>query len=216
MDQPTREPGTVRLIGIVSASGGFQALPEILGSLPREFPVPILVLQKMLPDHLKHLADLLGEKCLLQVTVPEDGQVPEPGMVYVASPDLGMVVAQDRLRLERGDPGCKRMAANALFRSMARDVGSGALAVILTGLPSDGAEGMRDVRDAGGYTIVQDEATSVVYVTAKFAVQLNAACESLPLPEIAPRLVELVSHPAQRARDRRDAGAVADRAAHTT
>lgn len=199
MDQPTREPGTVRLIGMVAASGGFQALPEILGSLPREFPVPILVLQKMLPDHLKQFADRLDEKCLLQVTIPEDGQVLEPGHVYVASDDLGMVVVQGRLRLDRPNRDCYREAANALFRSMARDVGSGALAVILTGLGSNCAEGMKEVRDAGGYTIVQDEATSVVYWMAKFAVRLNAVCESLPLQEIAPRLVELVSRPAQRA-----------------
>ena len=153
MDQPTREPAKVRLIGIVSASGGLQALPEILGSLPREFPVPILVLQKMLPDHLKHLADLLGEKCLLQVTVPEDGGAGAGH--HVASDDLGLVVAQGRLVLERGNPDCKRVTANALFRSMARDVGSGAMAVILTGMGYDGAEGMKEVRDAGGYTIVQ-------------------------------------------------------------
>jgi two-component system chemotaxis response regulator CheB len=191
MDQPSREPATVRLIGIVSASGGLQALPEILGSLPQEFPVPILVLPRIHPEYLKELVARLDAKCLLQVTVAEDGQVPEQGRVYVASDDLRLVVAQGRLLLERGNPDCKRVTANALFRSMARDVGSGALAVILTGMGDDGAEGMKEVRDAGGYTIVQDRATSVVYGTAKLAVQLNAACESLPIQEIAPRLVAL-------------------------
>jgi two-component system, chemotaxis family, protein-glutamate methylesterase/glutaminase len=76
---------------------------------------------------------------------------------------------------------------------MARDVGPGALAVILTGMGDDGSEGMKEVRDAGGYTIVQDSATSAVYGTAKLAVQLNAACESLPILEIAPRLLELIA-----------------------
>jgi len=76
---------------------------------------------------------------------------------------------------------------------MARDQGSASVAVILTGCGSDGAAGMREVRDAGGYTIVQDRSTSVVYGTALSAVRLNAACESLPLQEIAPRLLELVA-----------------------
>ncbi len=116
------------------------ALPEILGSLPHDFSVPILV-----------VPSILGKK------------------VYTRKP------------------------RNALFRSMARDVGSGALAVILTGMGSDGAEGMKEVHDAGGYTIVQDRSTSVVYGTADFGVQLNAVCESLPIHEIAPRLVNLVA-----------------------
>ncbi len=193
MDQPSREPAKVRLIGIVSATGGLQALPELLGSLPHEFPVPILVLPRIHPKYLNELVARLDAKCLLQVTVAEDGQVPEPGSVYVASDDLRLVVVQGRLLLERGNPDCKRVTANALFRSMVRDVGSGALAVILTGMGDDGAEGMKEVRDAGGYTIVQDRATSVVYGTAKLAVQLNAACESLPIQEIAPRLVALVA-----------------------
>jgi two-component system, chemotaxis family, protein-glutamate methylesterase/glutaminase len=193
MDQPLREPARVRLIGIVSATGGLQALPEVLGSLPHEFPVPILVLPRILPKFLNELVARLDAKCLLQITVPEDGQVPEPGSAYVASDDLCLVVAQGRLVLERGNPDCKRITANALFRSMARDVGAGALAVILTGMGDDGAEGMKEIRDAGGYTIVQDSATSVVYGTAKHAVQLNAACESLPIQEIAPRLIALVA-----------------------
>jgi len=193
MDQPSREPVTPRLIGIVAASGLVQALEAILGSLPREFPLPILVVPSIRPDYLKQFADRLDEKCLLQVIVAEEGQVPESGRVYMGSRDPCLLVVQGRLRLESGNPDYKREPRNALFRSMARDVGSGALAVILTGMGSDGAEGMREVRDAGGYTIVQDRSTSVVYHTADFAVRLNAVCESLPIQEIAPRLVALVA-----------------------
>jgi two-component system, chemotaxis family, protein-glutamate methylesterase/glutaminase len=197
MDQRLKEAATVRLIAIVSASGGLQALPEILSALPRDFPVPILVLPRIHPKFLKELVARLDAKCLLQVTVAEDGQVPEPGHVYVASDDLVLVVAQGRLRHERGNPDCTRVTGNALFRSMARDVGSGALAVILTGMGNDGAQGMKEVRDAGGYTIVQDRATSVVSGTAKLAVELNAACEVLALQEIAPKLVALVARGAR-------------------
>jgi two-component system chemotaxis response regulator CheB len=94
---------------------------------------------------------------------------------------------------ERADPDCMRRPKDALFRSIALDQGSGALAVILTGMGEDGAEGRRKVRDAGGYTIVQDESTSVVYGTGRAAERLDAFCESLQIQEIAPRLCALVS-----------------------
>jgi two-component system chemotaxis response regulator CheB len=89
-----------------------------------------------------------------------------------------------------------------LFRSMAREQGPGAVAVVLTGMGSDGAAGMKEVRDAGGYTIAQDEATSRVYVKARLAVQLDAVCESLSLERIAPRLVELVAVSSEVSADR--------------
>jgi two-component system chemotaxis response regulator CheB len=192
MDQSSRQPGTPRLIGIVAATGGPQALAEILGRLPREFPVPILVIQSIHPDYLTTLITRLGERCPFQVTGAEEGQAPEPGRVYVASGDPCLVVAQGRLRLQCTAPGSRREPKNALFRSMARDQGPAALAAILSGMGADGAQGMREVRDAGGYTIVQDRATSVIYGTAAFADRLNAVCESLPLQEIAPRLLSLI------------------------
>jgi two-component system, chemotaxis family, protein-glutamate methylesterase/glutaminase len=76
---------------------------------------------------------------------------------------------------------------------MARDQGSRAVAIILSGLGQDGAEGMKEVRDAGGHTIIQDESTSIMFETARRAVALDAACESLPVQEIAPRLVALAA-----------------------
>ena len=80
-----------------------------------------------------------------------------------------------------------------LFRSMARELGPRAVAVILTGMGVDGAEGMKEVHDSGGYTVTQDESTSLIYGTPRCAVRLNAAHESLALQEIAPKLIELVS-----------------------
>ena len=193
MNQSSVEPGTLRLIGFVAATGGPQALMEILGGLPHNFPVPIVVVQSIHPDYLDKLVARLDDRCPLHVIAAKDGQVPEPGMVYVASDDPCLVVVQRRLRLERGYSVSKRKSKDALFRSMSRDLGSGALAVILTGMGVDGAEGMTEIRDAGGYTIVQDRATSVVYGPADVAVRRHAACESLPIQEIAPRLLALTA-----------------------
>jgi two-component system chemotaxis response regulator CheB len=179
------------VIGIVAATGGPQALVEILGGLPRELALPILIVMSMPPDFLKGWVAWLDERCLLKVTAAEDGDVPEPGHVYVASGDPRLVIVQGYLRLQPS--GSDLQPKNMLFHSMARDLGPGAVAVILTGMGSDGAEGMKAVRDAGGYTIAQDEATSIVYGTPRSAVKIDAACESLPLKEIAPRLLALAA-----------------------
>jgi hypothetical protein len=98
---------------------------------------------------------------------------------------LGLYRAQPSWRDAVRGPG-DRQPKNALFRSMARDQGSGALAAILPGMGKDVAVGMREVRALGGYTIVQDKSTSILYGTADFAVRPDAVCESLLIQQIAP------------------------------
>ena len=129
----------------------------------------------------------------LQVIAAEDGQVPAPGCVYVASNEPGLLITEGRLRFQPKTSVHNPVSKDALFCSMARDNGPGAIAVILDQMGPDGATGMKEVRDAGGYTIVQDRSSSIVYGTAEVAVELNAACESLPLTEVAPRLVSLIA-----------------------
>lgn len=181
------------MIGIVAASGGREAIMEILSGLPHGFAVPILVIFSMPDSSVSSFVAWLSENCVIPVTVAEDGQVPEPGRVYVAGGhERNLFIERGRLRLverERSiyDP------RDVLFRSMARELGPGAIAVILTGMGHDGPQGMKEVRDAGGYTIAQDESTSLIYATPRFAVEMNAACESLPIQEIGPRLVALVA-----------------------
>ena len=140
----------------------------------------------------------LDAKSQLQVIAAADGEVPAPGRVYVAANDPGLFIRQGRVRFLRRRSDCLCRVTDVLFCSMAWDQKSGAVAVILDKLGLDGAEGMKEVREAGGYTIVQDRSTSIVYGAAKFAVGINAACESLPVQEIAPRLVGLVTPAAPR------------------
>lgn len=196
MDHPHGEQATRRMIGIVAASGGPQALEVILSGLPPEFPVPVLVVQSMPSQFLGHFVSRLGERCLIQVIVAEDGQAPEPGKVYMAGTDCRLLIEQGRLRLVADDERVFNHK-DVLFRSMAKELGRGAVAVVLTGMGSDGAEGMKAVRDAGGHTIAQDQATSLIYGTPGVAVAIDAACESLPLNEIAPRLIALAANQAK-------------------
>ena len=192
MEQPPRERVTSHVIAIAS-SVGLEPLFEVLGNLPHEFPVPILVLPRIHPHYVDWLAARLDAKSRLRVIAAEEGQAPAPGFVYVASNDPGLRIVEGRLRFERRTSIPYRRVKDALFCSMAWDKGAGATAVILDQMGPDGAEGMKEVRNVGGYTIVQDRSSSIVYGTAKLAAEIDAACESLPVKEIAPRLVALVT-----------------------
>jgi two-component system chemotaxis response regulator CheB len=187
------------MVGIVGASGVLQAIPAILSMLPQDFPAPVLVVVAMPDEFVSPFASRLAEKCRLPVARAEEGRMPESGNVYVAGTDRLLLVEQGRLRIAQRESRLDN-TMDLLFRSMAREQGPGAIAVVLTGMGSDGATGMKEVRDAGGYTIAQDQATSLIYSKARFAVQLDAVCESLPLERIAPRLLELVASSPSRPR----------------
>ena len=192
--RPTRPPGGFRVMGLVASTGGPEALVKLLGALPAGFPLPVLLVQHITSSFLHGFVHWLDDLCPLAVGVARDGEVPTPGRVHVAPEDRHLVIENGRLRLEAGAPVCsQRPSGSVLFRSLARDQGPRALAVLLTGMGEDGADGMRVVRDAGGYTIAEDESTAVVYGMPAAAVRLDAVCESLPLPAIAPRLLELAT-----------------------
>ena len=94
--------------------------------------------------------------------------------------------------MDAGDPVCaQRPSGTVLFDSMAKTLGGGAVGLLLTGMGDDGAEGLLRLRQSGAYTIAEDESTAVVYGMPKEAVRLGGVCESLPLPAIAGRLLEL-------------------------
>jgi two-component system chemotaxis response regulator CheB len=96
------------------------------------------------------------------------------------------------LLVDRGDRVCgQRPSGTVLFESMAANLGSAALGVLLTGMGDDGASGLLQVRSRGGHTIAEDESTAVVYGMPAEAVRMGAACECLPLPAIAPRILDL-------------------------
>lgn len=199
MGHQSLERGPARMVGIVGASGVLQAIPAILSMLPQDFPAPVLVVVAMPDEFVSPFASRLAEKCRLPVARAEEGRMPESGNVYVAGTDRLLLVEQGRLRIAQRESRLDN-TMDLLFRSMAREQGPGAIAVVLTGMGSDGATGMKEVRDAGGYTIAQDQATSLIYSKARFAVQLDAVCESLPLERIAPRLLELVASSPSRPR----------------
>jgi two-component system chemotaxis response regulator CheB len=187
-----RLPG-YRLLGIVSSTGGPNALIQILGRLGRDFPLPILVVQHIAGNFLEGFASWLNDVCPFPVEIVRDRVVTAPGKIYMACQDHHLRTENGFLRVDRGSPVCaQRPSGTVLFESMAAVLGGQALGVLVTGMGADGAEGLLALRRSGAYTIAEDESTAVVYGMPAEAVRLGGVCESLPLPAIAPRILELI------------------------
>jgi two-component system chemotaxis response regulator CheB len=183
-----------RVLGVVTSTGGPNALAQLLGALPGDFPLPILLIQHITSCFLDGFVSWLASVCPLPVRLAREGEIATAGTVYLPPADHHLQIDGRRLRLDQGEPVClQRPSGTVLFRSLARAAGTHALGVLLTGMGEDGAEGLQELRRAGGYTIAEDESTAVVYGMPAAAVRLGAVCESLPLPDIAPRVLELVA-----------------------
>jgi two-component system, chemotaxis family, protein-glutamate methylesterase/glutaminase len=184
--------GGFKALGIVSSTGGPNALVQVLGGLGAGFPLPILIVQHIASSFLEGFASWLEDVSPFAVKMVRDRSLVVPGTVYLAAQDHHLRAEKGFVRLDRSHPVCaQRPSGTVLFESMAATYGSQGLGVLLTGMGADGAEGLLQVRQSGGYTIAEDESTAVVYGMPAEGVRLGAVCESLPLPAIAPRILEL-------------------------
>jgi len=198
------KPGRFRMLGITCSTGGPQALEQLLRALGSDFPLPILLVQHMTAGFIQGFASWLESVCPFQARVVNDGCIPVAGMVHMAPADRHLRLDSGMLWLDAGVPiSFQCPSGTVLFESMARDLGADALGVLLTGMGDDGASGLLAIRRAGGFTIAEDESTAVVYGMPGAAVRIEAVCESLPLPAIAPRVLELA--PAKQAILRQEA-----------
>jgi len=192
----SRAVGRPPLLAIGASTGGTEALKVVLGQLPRDCP-PVLVTQHMPPVFTRSFAARLDALCQIGVKEAEDGELLGNGMAYVAPGDAHLMVVWQggryRCRLSQGvEVNRHRPSVDVLFRSVANEAGAAAMGVILTGMGKDGAIGLKATRDAGGYTLAQDEASCVVYGMPREAVALGAAEEVLDLAQIAEALMQQV------------------------
>lgn len=183
------------VIAIGASTGGPPALAKLLGALPAGFPATVLVVQHMGGAFLEGFAAWLDGLVAMPVRLAEDRAVLAPGAVYVAPGDRHLALAPQggfaRLQSEAPVNG-QRPSATVLMSSVAKALGPKAAGVLLTGMGEDGARGLLDIREAGGFTITEDESTAVVYGMPAAAMRLGASCASLPIDLIAPRLLRLV------------------------
>ena len=185
---------SARLLAIGASTGGPPALQTILSDLSPAFPIPIAVVQHISRGFVTGLAGWLSSVTPLRCKVGEHGEMIRAGIVYIAPDDNHMTVkANGMLWLDPSDPlGGHRPSVNVLFESIAKSFGKEAIGVLLTGMGKDGARGLKAMKEAGAYTIAQDEASSVVYGMPGAAVELNAADDILNLNLIAPWLTNLI------------------------
>lgn len=180
------------LVGIVSSTGGPQALVQLLGSLGAGFPLPILLVQHITASFLEGFVSWLAGVTPFKVRIAHGGETPEPGTVYMPPSDRHLELRGGKLELVDSPPRhSQKPSGSVLLSSMAKDLGSRAIGVILTGMGSDGADGLADMHRAGAHTIAEDESTCVVYGMPAAAAKLGAVKDMLPLPRIAPRLLQL-------------------------
>jgi two-component system chemotaxis response regulator CheB len=184
--------GQFKMVAIAASTGGPTALHQVLTSIGRDFPLPIVLVQHMTPTFMDGFVSWLTAATQLDIAIAKEGDIPAPGRVYVAPAERHLRVDGTRLRLCDGPPvNAQRPSGTVLFESLAKSLGPRSLAIQLTGMGSDGAEGLKSLRLAGGYTIAEDESTAIVYGMPGAAVRLGAVCESVPLGNIGRRVKEL-------------------------
>ncbi|MFN9774456.1 MAG: chemotaxis response regulator protein-glutamate methylesterase, partial [Burkholderiales bacterium] len=185
---------TEKIVAIGSSTGGTEALREVLTQLPADCPA-VLVTQHMPPGFTKSFADRLNSLCRMHVKEAEHGERVLPGHVYVAPGGrhlaLGRSGANYVIELGDGPPVNRhRPSVEVLFKSVARHAGRNAIGIMLTGMGRDGADAMKELRDAGAHNIAQDEASCVVYGMPREAVASGGVHEVLPLQKIAGHVLD--------------------------
>ena len=185
---------TEKIVFIGASTGGTEATREVLVHLPADCPA-VVITQHMPPGFTKSYAARLNGLCRIRVAEARDGERILPGHAYIAPGGFHLSVERSGAnyiaRVQDGEPVNRhKPSVEVLFKSAARVVGPNALALMLTGMGADGAKAMKEMRDAGSYNYVQDEASCVVFGMPREAIAAGAAHEVLPLTQIAPKLIE--------------------------
>ena len=184
---------TEKLILIGASTGGTEAIREVLMGLPPDSP-GILITQHMPAGFTKSFAERLNKCCDLAVKEAEDGERVLPGHAYIAPGSHHLLLRKSGANyltvLSDGPPVNRhRPSVEVLFKSGAEVAGANVVGVMLTGMGKDGALAMREMRDAGAWNVVQDEASCVVFGMPREAIAAGAAHEVVPLKDIAARLI---------------------------
>ena len=184
-----------RIVAIGTSTGGPSALLNVFSSLPENFPSPVLVVQHMPEGFTRAFAERLNSNSALSVKEAEDGDRVMPGCGYIAPGHSHMLIERrqdgEYIVLSKSDKvSGHRPSIDVLFISLAEQFGPELIGVIMTGMGRDGAEGLMKIRKKGGFTLAQNEATSVVYGMHRVAVEIGAVHEEAPIEEISKKIVE--------------------------
>jgi two-component system, chemotaxis family, protein-glutamate methylesterase/glutaminase len=190
----------VRIVAIGASTGGPPIIKDILSALPREFPVPVLLVQHMAPNFTRSFVDWLNQSTPLEVKVPTNGEHASPGKVFVGPDLFQMKINRDGIiSLTQDEPeNGLRPSVSYLFRSVAEAFGKNAMGILLTGMGRDGAEELNVMRLRGAVTIAQDKDSSVVHGMPGEAIKMGAASFILSPQKIVEMLHVLASGGSQK------------------
>ncbi|GAB1431405.1 chemotaxis response regulator protein-glutamate methylesterase [Spirochaetota bacterium] len=195
--RPRRSPAATEIVAIGISTGGPNALREVFAKIDPKLACPVVVVQHMPAGFTEEFAASLNRICPLEVKEAANGDLLKPGRVLIAPGDWHMEVEKRslagmvRLHQEASENG-HRPSVDVLFRSVAREYGNRALAVIMTGMGKDGARELGNIYLEGGLTLGQDESSSVVYGMPKVAYEMGNVEEQVSLSRMADRISELV------------------------
>jgi len=194
---PIHRTGRFHAVAIGSSTGGPEALARLLPVLTKQASVPLFIVQHLPPGMTRYLADSLGRKCDYRVVEASDGEAVQPRTAYIAPGGRHMIVRKHEGRIvtalndQPPENGC-RPSVDVFFRSAAAAYPQSVVAIILTGMGCDGANGLGPLKRNGAYVIAQDEATSVVWGMPGAAAATNQVDEILPLERIGPTVASLL------------------------
>ncbi|MCG7916549.1 MAG: hypothetical protein N0E37_02190, partial [Candidatus Thiodiazotropha taylori] len=197
-DPKTQQPRLAELaipvyVGIGASAGGLEATKELVRSLPTSQTLAYILAQHLSPKHTSLLVDLIGRETSLKVVEICDGITVEPGHIYITPPNRDVEMSQRQLSLHEPRAGhVPKPDINRLFGSMARDQGRAVIGIILSGTGNDGAEGIAEIKTAGGVTIVQTPSTCKYDGMPKAAIASERIDIILPPQEIGHMLASLV------------------------
>jgi two-component system chemotaxis response regulator CheB len=190
--------GAFEVVVIGASFGGPPAVERVLAELPRGFAVPVVICQHISPGHTAQWAELLNSRCKLRVAEAVRGESLEPGRAYVAPAGRHLRFTRAgggesaRIRLDADFADSLHVPSiDLMFSSAAQVFGARTLAVLLTGMGSDGSTGMLAVRRAGGHTIVESGGPAASFSLPGAAVGIGAVVEKLPIDELSRRVAEL-------------------------
>ena len=153
-------PSNQDLVVVGASAGGIEALSRLVATLPADLPAPIVIAQHLEPSRVSHLGEILGRRSTLPVRSVIDQEALVPGTVYVVPANRDVEITDHAISLRRDQPGRPKPSIDLLLASAAQVFGEHLIAVILTGTGSDGADGARRVKEAGGTVVVQNPDTA--------------------------------------------------------
>lgn len=184
------------VVGVGASAGGLEALEQFFGKMPVKTGLAFVVVQHLSPDFRSLMDELLARRTEIPIRRVEDGMVVERDTVYLLPPKKEMILSGGRLLLTDKDPSqALTLPIDHFFRSLAQEMGEGAIGIVLSGTGSDGSRGIRAIHDAGGLVLVQSAETAKFDGMPKSAVQTGVADFVLPVEEMPQTLLRCIHHP---------------------